>query len=58
MTDDRVQVVSMTGEPVVTFQDDSIRGQLDGGGHLLIEAPGRGTRASTPTTWRRATSCG
>lgn len=42
VVDDRVQVVTMTGEPVVTFRDDSIRGYVDGSGHLLIEATGEG----------------
>ncbi|HXH76976.1 hypothetical protein [Nocardioides sp.] len=42
VTDDRVQVVTMTGEPVVTFRDDNIWGHVDGGGHVLIEATERG----------------
>lgn len=43
VTDGRVQVVSMTGEPVVTIQDDSIQGYADGGGHVLIFADRRGS---------------
>lgn len=44
VSDERLQVVSMTGEPVVTFQDDSLTGYVDGGGHLLISSdrPGAG----------------
>lgn len=42
VTDDRVQVVTVTGEPVVTIQDDEIVGMVDGGGHLLITAQGQG----------------
>lgn len=38
VTDDRIQVVSMTGEPVVTIQGDSITGSVDAGGHVIVTA--------------------
>lgn len=38
ITDDRIQVVSMTGEPMVTIQDAEIDGYVDGGGHVMIRA--------------------
>ncbi len=34
----------MTGEPVVTFQDHSIDGHVDEGGHLLITAAAPGAK--------------
>ena len=40
VSDDRIQVVSMTGEPVVTIQDDSITGSGDEGGHVIVSAAG------------------
>ena len=42
VTDDRVQVVTTDGEPVVTIQDDEIQGTVDNGGHLVITAKGQG----------------
>jgi len=44
VTEDRVQVVTLTGEPVVTIQDVLIQGLVDDGGHLLIAAEGPGAK--------------
>lgn len=39
-SDSRIQVVSLTGEPVVTVQDASITGYADQGGHAIITSTG------------------
>jgi hypothetical protein len=38
--DDRIQVVTMSGEPVVTIQDDSLDGGVVGEGLVLVDAYG------------------
>jgi hypothetical protein len=38
--DDRIQVVTMSGEPVVTIQDDSLHGGVVGEGLVLVDAYG------------------